>query len=88
MDVTLSHQKNPAIGWDVTVVAKAGSGEGISRVEVLVNGSSRASENFNPPASQWQKVLTQQGQYPGNNKVEVRVTDSKGNQTTSYDEWS
>jgi hypothetical protein len=88
MDVNVSHQKNPAMGWDVSIVAKACAPEGISRVEVLVNGSSRSSENFNPPASHWQKVLTQQGQYPGDNKVEACVTDSKGNQTTAYDEWS
>jgi hypothetical protein len=35
-----------------------------------------------------QKLLTQQGQYPGDNKAEVRVTDSKGRQTSTYNEWS
>jgi hypothetical protein len=88
MDASVIAQKNPAIGWDITVSVKAGSGEAISAVEVLVNGFSCWSENFNPPTNQLLKVLTQQGQYPGDNKAEVRVTDSKGKQTSAYDEWS
>jgi hypothetical protein len=88
MDANVVAQKNPAIGWDITVSVKAGSGEAISAVEVFVNGLSRWSENFNPPTSQLQKLLTQQGQYPGDNKAEVRVTDSKGRQTSTYNEWS
>ncbi len=88
MDVTISHAKNPAVAWDVSVLVKASAGEGISDIEVLVDGFPETRESFNPTASQWQKVLTQQGQFPGDNKVEVRVTDSKGNQTSWYDEWS
>ena len=88
MDANVTVQKNPAVGWDLTVSAKAGSGEAISTVEVFVNGFSRWSGKFNPPTSQLQKLLIQQGQYPGDNKAEVRVTDSKGKQTSAYNEWS
>jgi len=73
--------------WDITVTAKAEKGETISSVEVRVNGSSVCSEEFNPPISQWNRVLTQQGQYPGENKTEFTVADSNGNESVYDDEW-
>jgi hypothetical protein len=88
MIAEISHQKNMAMGWDISVSVKPEAGQAISAVEVSVNGFNRLSENFHPPASQWQKTLIQQGQYPGENQVEVKVTDSKGTQTRSLDQWS
>jgi hypothetical protein len=37
--------------------------------------------------SSWQKQLTQQGQFPGDNKVQLIVTNDKGEDSTAEDEW-
>ena len=88
MTATVTHKKNPAVAWDVSASATAGTGESIDRVELYVNGSLRHSENFNPPTGNWSKTLTQQGQYPGDNKAELRVTYNKNKTTSAIDEWS
>jgi hypothetical protein len=88
MTVTGSHAKNPAEGWDVSVVAKADQGETIARAQILVNGFSAYDESFNPPISNWQQQLKQQGQYPGSNAVQVIATSDKGEDTEFEDLWS
>jgi hypothetical protein len=88
VEVTSSHSKNPALGWDVTASAKSASGETISRAQVLVNNVSKYDTSFNPPINTWQEQLTQQGNYPGDNEVRVVVTNQKAEQTESVDSWS
>jgi len=88
MDVTSSHSKNPALGWDVTASAKADPGEKIARAQILVGDFSKYDQSFNPFLSKWQEQLQQQGQYPGENSVRVIVTSDKGEETESVDEWS
>jgi hypothetical protein len=86
--VTSQHAKNPAEGWDISATAKADAGEKILRVQVTVNGFSAYDEIFAPPISNWQEQLEQQGQFPGENTVQVIVTSDKGDDTISDDSWT
>lgn len=88
MEVTSSHSKNPALGWDVAATAKAGAGEKITRAQVLVNDISIYDKSFNPPLTSWQEQLPQQGNYPGSNDVLVVITSDKGEDTESADSWN
>jgi hypothetical protein len=88
VEVTSSHSKNPALGWDVTAAAKAGAGESITRAQVFVNDFSKYDKSFNPPLSSWQEQLAQQGEYPGDNEVLVVITNDKGEDAESVDSWS
>lgn len=88
MDVSSSHSKNPALGWDITASAKAEKEETIVRAQIIVNDFPEYDESFDPPVSNWQEQLSQQGEYPGDNKVRVVITDDKGDDTDSLDVWS
>jgi len=88
MKLSLAHQKDPAIGWDISASATADGGEKISGAQILVNGSSKYNKSFNPPLSQWQQQLTQQGQYPGDNTSRLEVTSDKGSVSEAEDAWS
>jgi hypothetical protein len=87
MKLTLSHQKNPAVGWDVSASAAAEKNEKIVRAQIIVDDFPEFDETFASPLSVWQKQLTQQGQFPGDNKVQLIVTNDKGEDTESEDEW-
>jgi hypothetical protein len=86
--VTSQHAKNPAEGWDISATAKADAGEKILRVQVTVNGFGAYDKIFAPPISNWQEQLEQQGQFPGENTVQVIVTSDKGDDTISDDSWT
>jgi hypothetical protein len=88
MTVTSTHAKNPLIGWDISASAKAGPGEKIARVQIIVNGSSEYDKTFDSPISSWQEQLNQQGEYPADNTVEVIATSDKGEDTESEDSWT
>ena len=88
MTVGSTHTKNPLADWDISASAKADTGEKIARAQIFVNGSSEYDKSFDPFISSWQTQLTQKGQYPGDNTVQVIVTDDKGDDTGSDDEWS
>ncbi|HTR65563.1 MAG TPA: hypothetical protein VMH85_07305 [Terriglobales bacterium] len=88
MDTTLSHRKNPAVGWNILASAKADKGEKISRAQISVNGFNKYDQSFNTPISQWQHELSQQGQFPGNNTSELTITTDKGEVTANQDSWS
>ena len=88
MQVSSTHTKNPASGWDVSATAKADSGEKISRVQVTVNGTSEYDKSFDPAISNWQETLTEEGVYPGDNAVQVIATSDKDDDTESDDSWS
>lgn len=87
MKVTSSHTKNPAVGWDITASATADKGEKIARAQIIVDDFPESDQSFDPPISSWQKQLTQQGQFPGDNTVKVIVTNDKGDDTESDDSW-
>jgi hypothetical protein len=88
MTVGSTHAKNPAVGWDISASAKADAGEQITRAQIIVNGSTRYDRMFDPPISNWQESLTQQGLYPGDNTVQVIATSDKAEDTESDDSWS
>ena len=87
MDIEIDHRKNPAIGWDISVLVTAEE-DGISAVRVEVNGFPEVNENVNPPVNKWKRLLTQQGNFPGDNKVLVTATDGAGHQSRGQDQWS
>jgi hypothetical protein len=88
MDTTLTHKRNPAIGWNILASAKAGKDEKIARAQIFVNGFSKYDKSFNPPLSVWNQELSQQGQYPGDNTSHLEVTSDKGDVTPDDDAWS
>lgn len=88
MTVSSQHTKNPAAGWDISVTAKADTGEKIVRAQVIVNEISVYDMTFYPPVSTWQEQLIQRGQYPGENTVRVVATNEHGDATVSVDSWS
>ena len=88
MDVTSSHSKSPAVGWDIAASAKADRGEKIARAQIIVNDFPEFDKIFDSPLSSWQQQLHQKGQFPGDNTVRVVVTNDKGEDSESDDSWS
>jgi hypothetical protein len=87
MDIDVTHLRNPVLGWDIQSTAKAAAGETITAARIDVNGSPVYDRQISPPVNKWQRTLTQQGQYPGENKVLVTITNDKSEQTKTQDEW-
>lgn len=87
MKLEITHRKNPASGWDISASAHAEGSEKIARARVNLNGFDLVDESFSEPVGTWQHELTQQGQYPGDNRVSVSVTDQNGNETSDEDSW-
>lgn len=87
MKINISHIKNTLIGWDINVKVDAEGAEKIAGVEVRVNGFPEISDSPGNLSS-WEQFLTQKGVFPGNNAVEVRVTDQNGNDTNAKQGWS
>jgi hypothetical protein len=88
MDVTSSHSRDLAAGWDISASAKADKGEKIARAQILVNDFPEYDEQFSPPISSWQQQLRQKGEYPGDNTVRVVITSDKEEDAESVDSWS
>jgi hypothetical protein len=88
MTIDITHTKDPLAGWDVDVTVAAEGKETIARVQIEINGFSKCDEQVSPPARKWHRQMTQQGQYPGENRVVVTATDSNGEDTSAVDEWS
>ncbi len=88
MNVTSTHSKNPAEAWDISAAAKADPDEKIVRIQIIVNGFSAYDKTFVPPLSNWQEQLTQLGQFPGINIVQVIATNDQGDDTESDDSWT
>jgi hypothetical protein len=53
-----------------------------------VNGFSKYDKSFNPPLSQWQGQLNEQGQYPAANTSHLKITSDNGTVTESDDAWT
>jgi len=87
MDIDVKHSRNPVLGWDIQVTAKAAAGETITAARIEVNGSPEYNRQISPPVNKWQRTMTQKGQYPGENKVLVTITNDKGEETKDQDEW-
>jgi hypothetical protein len=87
MQTTVTHARNPLVGWDISVSAKAGDKETISGARILVNGFAQYDETFDAPLNQWQQQLLQQGDYPEENKVLVEITNGNGHVIRTQDSW-
>jgi hypothetical protein len=88
MDVSTSHSKNPAVGWDIAASAKADKEEKIVRAQIIINDFPEYDMTFANPLASWQTQLHQQGQFPGDNTVRVVVTNDKSEDSESDDSWS
>jgi len=88
MKIAISHARNVLMGWDIDVNVNAENQEKIAFVEVRVNGFPEVSETLDDPENSWERQLTQQGVFPGDNKVEVLVRDQNGNDTRSKQAWT
>ena len=87
MNIDLSHMRNPVIGWDIQVTVKADVDEKIASARIDVNGFPEFDQQLPTPLNAWHKTLVQQGNYPGENKVLVTITNDKGEQTADEDDW-
>lgn len=87
MQFTTTHTRNPLAGWDIDVTVVAENKEKIAHVRIDVNDFTESDEDVSPTATKWHKVLTQQGQFPGENKVVVTATDESGQDSSDVEEW-
>jgi hypothetical protein len=88
MKIKIAHIRNNAMGWNINVNVEAGDQQQISQVTVKVNGVPVVEEGPGEDLDSWEKQLLQQGVYPGDNKVEVLVTDQRGKESRAKQEWS
>jgi len=88
MKITITHIKNTAAGWNINVNVQAESGQKITDVEVRVNGFPVVRDSPSAPLDTWEQLLTQQGVFPGDNKVEVVAHDQKGEEGRAEQKWS
>ena len=88
MDASIDHKKDPALGWNILASAKADKGEKISRAQISVNGLSKYDQSFVTPITDWKHELLQQGQFPGDNTSELRITSATGELSVAQDSWS
>lgn len=88
MKINISHTKNPLLGWDIDVSVQAENGQKIGQVEVRVNDLPEVQDLPGDALDSWEQQLIQKGNYPGNNKVEVTVSDQDGNETRAEQKWS
>ena len=88
MDGSLSHARNPLMGWDISATAKADKGEKISRVQIIVDDFPELDKSFPTPISSWQDTIKQKGQYPGDNTVRLVVTNDNEEESEYEDSWS
>lgn len=87
MKITITHARNPLVGWDINVTADAGEAEKISYAEIRINDFRDVREDLEPPLDSWDRQLTQKGVYPGDNKVQVMVRDQRGLETRKQQKW-
>jgi hypothetical protein len=84
--IATTHTKNPALGWDVDTTVIAENAEKIRHVHIEINASPASDEDV-PSTSSFHQTVVQKGQYPGQNKLLVKVLDADGNETSAEDEW-
>ena len=87
MQIDIKHSKNALAGWDLDVTVTAEKQETVSSVAIEVNDFTESDETTPPDTRKWHKVLTQQGDFPGDNKVVVTALDQNSKATAAEDEW-
>jgi hypothetical protein len=88
MKINISHTKNVLLGWDIDVSVQAEGEQKIGQVEVRINGIREATDVSGDSLVSWEQQFVQKGIYPGNNKVEVTVSDQDGDETSAEQKWS
>lgn len=88
MKIAITHTRNPLLGWDIDVKADGENGEKVTFVEVKVNGFPEVKDTPDEPLNSWERQLTQQGVFPGDNKVVVLVRDQNDDETSSEQAWA
>jgi hypothetical protein len=87
MKIDVSHTKNSLTGWDIKVAISAETGESIASINILVNDFPQLDERLDPPVGTYTRTLTQQGEYPGDNKTLVTVYDQNCKESNAEDVW-
>ena len=87
MQIEITHEKNPLMGWDVCIKVTVEDTEKIASVVTTINMIPRPREEFEPPTSVYTKTLERVGNFPGENTVQVVVTDQNNVQTNGVDSW-
>jgi len=88
MKVAITHTKNPATGWDITVTATAENKELVAVVKTVINDFPEPDDTLDPAANFYDRAYTQKGIYPGENKVVVTVRDADANPTVAVHKWA
>ncbi len=88
MKISISHARNPLLGWDIDVGVQAETGQKIGEVQVRINDVTEAQDQPGDGLDSWEQMFRQKGIYPGSNKVEVSASDQNGNETRAEQKWS
>ncbi len=88
MKIGITHQRDPLMNYDITVTVDADTGETIAAVAVTINTVPSANDTPAPGTTGWEKEFNRAGQYPGDNTVEVIVTDQNGTVTRKKNQWT
>lgn len=88
MNIKIAHIKNPLAGWDIDVNVQAEAGQQISQVTVKVNGFPEINDTPGDNLNSWEQQLIQKGVFPGDNEVEVLVSDQNGTESRAEQKWS
>ena len=87
MNIEITHNQDPLMGWDVSVKVAAEGTEKIAGVAVYVNMIRVVSVDFDPALSVYTKEMERVGQFPGENVVQVVVRDQNNVETSGEDSW-
>jgi hypothetical protein len=85
--ITIDQVRDVLMGWDIDVNVQAAAGEKISSIDIRINDSPVAQDSPSDPLDSWAIHLSQKGVYPGDNRVDVVVTDPTGNKTRARKKW-
>jgi hypothetical protein len=88
MKISIDHAKDGLAGWDINVSVQAEGQETITQVEVRVNDFPEIRDTPSAPVNSWQQQIRQKGVFPGDNKVEVLVSDQDDKETRAVQKWS
>ncbi|HKF22295.1 MAG TPA: hypothetical protein VKE93_12050 [Candidatus Angelobacter sp.] len=88
MKIAIDHAKDTLVGWDIKVTVQADTGENIANVEVRVNDFPEISDAPSDGLNSWEQLIRQKGVFPGDNKVEVLVSDQNDKETRAVQKWS
>ena len=86
-NIAVAHQRNPALGWDITVKVAAPSDASIAQVRTAINDFPEPDDILEPPVDVYERTFVQKGVFPGSNKVVVTVVDANGDSKVGVFKW-